>query len=294
MELRNLAVSNVCLENEKTLSQLEPKELSLKLLGDLFTETDISFIDDELFVGLIPDNMSIYILCNKKMHTYLVGLFPKIKFIVVSDPRLTFYKLHNAKSELNAKSQNMSIVSKSARIHHTAQISKYGVQIGANCIIEEFASIKPGTILGDNCVIQAGSRLGDSGFEFKRTSEGILAIAHDGGLILGQNVQIGANSTLGRGFLSMDTTIGDDTKIDFGVSIAHRSTIGDRVFIAAGVVVSGSTFIGSDTWIGPSAVISNGLMIGENSHIALGSVVVKSFPANSWLMGVPARNIPKN
>jgi UDP-3-O-[3-hydroxymyristoyl] glucosamine N-acyltransferase len=185
-------------------------------------------------------------------------------------------------------------VSNNSQIHKSAQVSEKGVEIGANCIIEEFVSIKPGTIIGDNCIIQAGSRLGDSGFEFKRTSDGILAVNHDAGLIIGNNVQVGANSTVGRGFLGKDTSIGDDTKIDFGVSIAHRSSIGKRVFIAAGVVVSGSTQIGSDTWIGPSAVISNGLTIGERSHIALGSVVVKSFPENSWLMGVPARNVPKS
>ena len=262
-------------------------------MNDTLVDNDITFIDQLKFTASIPSDSQIFLLCTNEIYLEVNLRFPKIKFLLVTDPRLMFYELHNAVSELSLKYDFKSVISDSSQIHPSVEIPKFGVRIGENCIIEEYVSIKSGTSIGNDCVIQAGARLGDSGFEFKRTTKGIISVAHDAGLIIEDHVQIGANSTLGRGFMGRDTLIGEQTKIDFGVSIAHRARIGKRVFIAAGVVVSGSTDIGSDTWIGPSAVLSNGLTIGEGSHVALGSVVVKSFPEKSWLMGVPARNIPK-
>ena len=268
-------------------------DLQLRLMNDSLLENNITFIEQVKFSQLIPSESQIFLLCTHEIYLEINSRFPKIIFLLVSDPRFFFYELHNTISQLRPKYDFESVISGSSQVHPSVDIPKFGVRIGENSVIGEFVSIKSGTSIGHNCVIQAGVRLGDSGFEFKRTSKGIITVVHDAGLIIEDHVQVGANSTLGRGFMGKDTLIGEQTKLDFGVSIAHRSRIGKRVFIAAGVVVSGSTEIGSDTWIGPSAVLSNGLTIGEGSHIALGSVVFKSFPEKSWLMGDPARNIPK-
>ena len=76
-------------------------------------------------------------------------------------------------------------------------------------------------IIGENCIIRAGAIIGASGFEHKRTSKGILSVMHDGRVRIANEVEIGADTNIAKGFYGRDTIIGDQTKIDALVHVAH-------------------------------------------------------------------------
>lgn len=286
MKINEILTTNESFLNKDLLYQIE----YLALVDNIEHDFALTFIDDVKFLDKLKDLKYKTTLLIKTGLEY-VNIPENIHLIETPDPRLTFYELHNALSQYDSKYDFETRIDKSALINDKAQIDEYGVVIGKNTRIDAFTTIRKGTTIGNHCVIQAGSKIGESGFEFKRTTKGILEVVHDAGVTIGNNVQIGANSTIGKGFLGKDTVIGDNTKIDFGVSVAHRSEIGKEVFIAAGVVVSGNVKLGSNSWVGPSATLSSSISIGERSFIALGSVVVANFPANSRLMGVPARKV---
>jgi UDP-3-O-[3-hydroxymyristoyl] glucosamine N-acyltransferase len=278
--------------NSFTNSNLSKVGISLKLVGDKLQPGDVTFIDDLRYKNLLPSDITnCAVLTTLEIFQLIHHEFSLLKFIIVNDPRFSFYALHNEINTLINEYDFESQISSSAKVSPSAYISPRGVRIGSQTVVDEFVSIQAGTTIGQNCVIQSGCRLGDSGFEFKRTKYGIVSVFHDGGLDIGDEVYIGANSTIARGFLGKDTKLGKQTKIDFGVSIAHRTQIGERVFVAAGTVISGSVLVGDDTWIGPSVVVSNGIEIGRSSHIVLGSIVLKGMKENSWYMSVPERNI---
>jgi acetyltransferase-like isoleucine patch superfamily enzyme len=266
-------------------------DLKLKLITENLGKNTITFIDNFEYLQKIQiDSGPVYMFVPLK---YVESEFPStIVVLPTPDPRLMFYSLHNYLSLEGSNYEFESEVDSKCRIHPTAVISPTGVRILGGSEIGPFTVIEAGTSIGSDCVIQAGAKLGLSGFEFKRTLTGIISVRHENGLEIGNNVQVGANSTIGNGFLGTSTKILDDSKIDFGVSIAHRSQVGRRVFIAAGAVISGSVEIGDDCWIGPSATLSNGIRIGHRSFVALGSVVVSNFDDDSRLMGVPARKVP--
>lgn len=262
----------------------------LSLIENIEEDNCLTFIDKLKYTNKIYElSFNLTILVNSDFQ--FTDVPENINIIKVSDSRWVFYTLHNEITKISNPYIFQSQISPSALIHESASIENTGVVIGESTIIGPFVTISRGSKIGKNCIIQAGAKIGESGFEFKRTSKGILAVNHESGTTIEDNVQVGANSTVGRGFLGQDTIIGKDTKIDFGVSIAHRSKVGSGVFIAAGAVISGNVKIGDLTWIGPSATLSNSISIGAESFVAIGSVVLSSCPPKSRLLGVPAKQI---
>ena len=111
-----------------------------------------------------------------------------------------------------------------------------------------------------------------------------------GNVVIHDNVEIGANSTIDRGSVG-NTTICDNVKIDNQVHIAHNVKIGENTIIAGQVGIAGSSTIGNNVRIGGQAGISGHLKIGNNVDIAGGSGVIKDIPDNSRVMGYPAKNL---
>ena len=111
-------------------------------------------------------------------------------------------------------------------------------------------------------------------------------------VLIGDNCEIGCNSTIDRGSLS-DTIIGRNTFLDNQIHIAHNVKIGDNCIIAGQVGFAGSSIIGDNVMIGGQAGVSGHLKIGNNVHIAGGSGVIKSISDNSKVMGYPAKELKK-
>jgi UDP-3-O-[3-hydroxymyristoyl] glucosamine N-acyltransferase len=180
------------------------------------------------------------------------------------------------------------------------------VSLGADCVIEAYAWIGDGAVLGDRCrvgqhamvhaqtvlgsrvVIQAGARVGGEGFGFATAEEGPRRIPHVGRCILGDDVEIGANATVDRGSLG-DTVIGPGTKIDNLVQVAHNVRIGARCLIMAQAGIAGSTIIEDDVLIAGQAGLAGHLTVHRGARIAAQSGVIGDVPPGATVSGYPAR-----
>ena len=191
----------------------------------------------------------------------------------------------------------------SAVIHPEASIAA-DTYIGPNTIIGK-CTIESGTILygnnylydnvklGKNVTIHAGTVIGADGFGYQEGKEKEwLKFEHVGGVVIGSGVEIGANTCIDRGTLG-DTIIGDGTKIDNLVHIAHNVQIGKHCLIIAHAMIGGSCVIGDHAWIAPNAGVLQKTVIGENATIGLGAVVLHAVPAGETWAGVPAHKIER-
>jgi UDP-3-O-[3-hydroxymyristoyl] glucosamine N-acyltransferase len=107
---------------------------------------------------------------------------------------------------------------------------------------------------------------------------------------IGNGVEIGANTCIDRGTLG-NTVIGDGTKIDNLVHIAHNVRIGKHCLVIAHAMIGGSCVIGDHAWIAPNAGIIQKKHIGEHATVGLGAVVLEDVPPNETWTGVPAKKI---
>lgn len=153
------------------------------------------------------------------------------------------------------------------------------VKIGAGCVIHPHVFIEDGCRIGANCVIHAGAVIGADGFGFVRDGErGYVKFPQIGTVVIGDDVEIGANTCIDRGALG-ETVIGDGTKIDNLVQIAHNVRIGARVVIAAQTGISGSTVIeddcviGGQVGMGDHATVKSGAVIGSQAGVLPGKIV---------------------
>jgi len=142
-------------------------------------------------------------------------------------------------------------------------------------------------------MIHAGAVIGSDGFGYTRNEEGLVEkFPHMGGVVIEDDVEIGANTCIDRGALG-NTFIGRSVKIDNLVHIAHNVVIEENSFIIANAMIAGSVQIGKNAWIAPSASVLQQLKIGDNALVGVGSVIRENVPANETWAGVPARKIEK-
>ena len=191
----------------------------------------------------------------------------------------------------NVKFGNNVLVGKNVKIgEHTIigsnTIIENNVSIGKNCVVGSYIVLKK-TIIGDNVVLQDGSKIGLKGFGFIPLKSKNFKFPHIGKVLINNNVEIASSCTIDRGSID-DTIIGENTYLDNQVHIAHNVKIGKNCMIAGQVGFAGSTSIGDNVSIGGQAGISGHLKIGNNVKIAGGSGVIKDIKENSIVMGYPA------
>ncbi|GIZ08682.1 UDP-3-O-(3-hydroxymyristoyl)glucosamine N-acyltransferase [Flavobacterium sp. UMI-01] len=205
----------------------------------------------------------------------------------------------------------------SATVAITAQIAS-GVKIGAGCYVGPKTSIGKNSILypnttlldessigentviwsgtvvrerchiGDNCIIHPNATIGADGFGFRPCPEkGLVKIPQIGNVIIGNNVEIGANSCVDRGKFS-STIIGDGCKIDNLVQIGHNSKLGRYCIMAGKSGLAGSVTLGNGVIIGGSASIKDHTTIGDGAVVGAGSGVTCDIPAGKTMLGYPA------
>lgn len=172
-----------------------------------------------------------------------------------------------------------------------------GVKIGANCNLAANVTVYPGTTIGDRVVVHGGAVLGSDGFGFVRDSETghYVKFPQVGTLLIEDDVEIGANTTIDRGALG-PTVVGSGTKIDNLVQIAHNVRIGKNVVIAAQTGISGSSVVEDNVLIGGQVGIADHCYIEEG--VILGAQC--GVPSNKCIRGkgvvywgTPARPLPQ-
>lgn len=164
-----------------------------------------------------------------------------------------------------------------------------GVVIGEGTRLFPRVTVHSGTRLGSRCVIQSGSVLGSDGFGYATDASGRHhSVPQRGGLILGDDVEVGANVTIDRGSAG-NTTIEDGTKIDNLVHIAHNVRIGKCAIIVAQVGLAGSVSVGDGAVLGGQAGIVGHVKIGDRARIGGQAGVIGDVPAEAEYSGYPAR-----
>jgi len=221
-------------------------------------------------------------------------------FIITDQPRLDFVNiLHRffvkqsaAAIHSSADIDPLAVLGKNIIVGPNAYIGPE-VSIGDNTTIEANVVISGKVSIGKNCVIKANSTIGSEGFSFIFDRQKLQHFPQIGGIVIGENVWIGSNSTVERAALD-DTIIENDVKIDDLVQIGHNTRIGRSSQITAGAIICGRASIGERCWIAPNACIDNGVIVGNDSVIGMGSAVLKDVPAESVSAGVPAKFLRSN
>ncbi len=160
------------------------------------------------------------------------------------------------------------------------------VMIGANARVGPLTSICC-ALIGDRVTLHPGARIGQDGFGFAPDPAGFIKVPQLGRVIIQDDCDIGANTTIDRG-TGADTVIGEGTWIDNLVQIAHNVRIGRRCIIAAQTGISGSTEIGDFVMIGGQVGITGHLKIGDGAQIAAQSGVMRDIAPRERVAGSPA------
>jgi UDP-3-O-[3-hydroxymyristoyl] glucosamine N-acyltransferase len=221
--------------------------------------------------------------------------------LIVENPHLCFARvaqLLHPSPAFKPGAHASAVISSSARIAKSAWVGPHSVvedgaeimddaYIGPGCLLGSRATVGARSrlvghvVIGDQCVVGAdcllhpGAVIGSDGFGFAKDGEQWQKVPQLGRVIVGNSVEVGANTTIDRGALD-DTLIGNGVKLDNQIQIAHNVHLGDNTAIAAFVGIAGSTRIGKRCTIGGQAGITGHLEIADDVHITAGSLVTSS------------------
>ncbi|RZJ18720.1 MAG: UDP-3-O-(3-hydroxymyristoyl)glucosamine N-acyltransferase [Brevundimonas sp.] len=162
-----------------------------------------------------------------------------------------------------------------------------GVQIGRDCVIGANVSLAF-CLIGDRVRILSGARIGEAGFGAAPSRTGPVDIPQLGRVIIQDNVTVGANTCIDRGAYD-DTVVGENTKIDNLVQIAHNCVVGRNCLMAAHSGISGSVTVGDNVMFGGQAGVGDHITIGQGARIAAGAGVLADVPAGETWSGYPAK-----
>jgi len=162
--------------------------------------------------------------------------------------------------------------------------------VGADCLVYPNAVLMSDTVLGDRCIVQPGCVLGGDGFGFAQTPAGHMKIPQVGHVQLGDDVEVGANTSIDRAALDV-TQVGSGTKVDSLVQVGHNVRIGEHCLVVAGTGIGGSTHIGDGVVIGGQAGIKDNITIGDGAMIGAQAGVNNDLPAGSKVTYTPMMDI---
>ena len=201
-----------------------------------------------------------------------------------------------------------AVVSKSARVAKSASIGPHAVVgdgakiadkviVGASCVIGADVCIGAGTRLhanvtvyhecqiGARCIVHSGAVIGSDGFGNAKEAGAWIKIPQIGRAVIGDDVEIGANTTIDRGAIG-DTVIENGARLDNQIQIAHNVRVGANTAIAACVGIAGSAKIGSNCALGGASMIYGHINIGDNVNISAGTLIMKSLEKPGTYTGV--------
>lgn len=171
-------------------------------------------------------------------------------------------------------------------IHPQVYIGE-GCTIGNNTVLYPGVKIYPGSKIGNNCIIHAGAVIGSDGFGFAPEGDTYKKIPQMGIVIIEDDVEIGANTTIDRAVMDA-TIIRHGVKLDNLIQVAHNVEIGANTVMAAQVGISGSTKVGEHCMIGGQVGLGGHITIGNNANIGAQSGIISNIKENVQILGSPA------
>ena len=271
-----------------------------------------SLDDPEKAIMAISKSNAKVIICHQSLENLVYPRSGKQQCLIfVKNPRMVIMKIINEiyyspsvgkrkgprQNDKVAAAPVTSIISKSSRIGKNCSIGNFTrigdkCTIGDNTVVGDRVTIEQNTRIGKNCIIQPGTVIGADGFAFERLEDTLelQRFPHIGGVVLGNNVEICSNCSIARGSLS-DTIIGEGTKLDALVHVAHNVEIGRHCALTAGTIIGGSTRIGDLCWTGLNSTIKHKVKIGNRVIIGSGASVINDIDDEDIVAGVPAKSI---
>lgn len=259
-------------------------------------QNSIAFFNNSKYLSLLKNTKAAVVIMSRQSLNHRSGVT-----LVVDDPYLYFAKvsqLFNPSKILKKEIHKSAVIHSNCKMGRDIYIGPHvvieenvtiddGVVIHAGSIIEANSSVgalsvihsnvvlKEATVIGKNCILYSGCVIGSEGFGYTKDDSKWLAIPQIGRVVLGDHVDIGANSTVDRGALD-DTMIAHGVKIDNLVQIGHNCIIGENTIIAGCVGIAGSAKIGKNCAIGGAAMILGHLSIADDVTISPGSMITRS------------------
>lgn len=274
------------------------ENLIIEKLGTLenATPSELSFLANSKYQGYLTSTQAGAVLVKTEDLAQLVD-----NAIIVSNPYLAFAQLSHlfiSKTQSWSSIHESAVIAVNTRIAPNACIGPNVVidedcdiaedcVIGAGCVIGRGTIIGRGTrlypnvtiyhdvIVGDACIFHSGAVIGADGFGFAPNQGRWEKIIQLGSVVIGNNVEVGANTTIDRGALE-NTLIGHGVKIDNQVQIAHNVVIGDNTAIAACTAIAGSTKIGASCTISGGVCIAGHLELADKVHVTGMSMISHS------------------
>ncbi len=245
---------------------------------------DITFVDHPKYYDKALNSNATTIIINKKVPC------PAGKALIFSDDPFRDYVFLVKKHRPFEAAVNM--VSDTAQIGEGTILQPNvfvgnHVKIGKNCIIHSNSSIYDHCVIGNNVIIHSNSVIGADAYYFKRRPEGYDKLESCGRVILEDNVEIGALTSVDKG-VSGDTIIGKGSKLDNHVQIGHDTVVGKNVLIGSHTAIGGVSEIQDDVIIWAKVSINKDIVIGKGAVILALSGVDKSLEGGKTYWGVPA------
>src|SRR5579864_154181 len=273
---------------------------------------EVSFLDNRRYASALDQTSAGAVI----VHPDMAARVPRTAVpIVTSEPYAAWARvaaLFYPVPPPSAGIHRSAIVADGALVDPTAEVGplsviETGAKIGSGCRIGPGAVIGSGVIVGRDCRIGAhaslshallgarvhvypGARIGQEGFGFASTKDGFLTVPQLGRVILEDDVEVGANTTIDRGS-SQDTVIGAGSRLDNLVQIGHNVVLGRCCVIVAQVGISGSTVLGDFVRVGGQAGMAGHLRIGQGAEIGAQAGVMSDLAPGAKVLGSPASPI---
>jgi UDP-3-O-[3-hydroxymyristoyl] glucosamine N-acyltransferase len=264
--------------NEKFIPELEKSKAAAVILKKPIEKLDISQLIVKNADQALIKVLSIFAPELKKPvagidSTAVVAKNAKIGQHVSIGPNVVI--------EENAEIQDNSVLKAGCVVGENSKIGK-------NCRIDSNVVIYHNCIVGSNCIIQANTTIGSTGYGYTQIDGQHHLIPHNGGVIIEDFVEIGANCCVDRAKFG-NTIIGAGTKIDNLVQIAHNVIIGKCCLIIAQVAIAGSAKIGDGVILAGHSGVADNVEVGDRAVVGAKSAVMKSVEAGQFMLGIPAR-----
>jgi UDP-3-O-[3-hydroxymyristoyl] glucosamine N-acyltransferase len=254
-------------------------------------EGEITFFNDKKYLKDLKKTKASFVLVKDADKEFLPN---SAKAIVVDDPYLAFALLSLEFAPKKVPESKNVIIGKNCSIakdvvFHSNIVVGDGVTIKDRTVIYPNVTIYDNTVIGKDCILHSGCVIGSDGFGYAYTkNKEPIKIYHFGRVVLGDGVEVGANSTIDRGVFG-DTFLDDGVKVDNLVQIGHNCKIGKNSIIVSQSGLAGSTIVGKNVIFGAQSGTSGHLEVGSGIMFAARSGVTKDIKQSGIYAGFPAK-----